>query len=84
VAPRGAPTNSQEALQLLCNMAQAVTMLHEFTAIRADYVSPAREREKQLEITEHDEREQNLNGKKLHLQQVQKELEFRQLLFESQ
>jgi hypothetical protein len=71
-------------LELTSNMAQELSILHEFTAIRADYVNPAREHEYQLKRTEHDERERILSGKELHLNQIQKELEFRQLQFECQ
>jgi predicted RNase H-like nuclease (RuvC/YqgF family) len=75
--------NSQEALQLLCSMAVAVTRLHEFTVLRADDVRPSRERENQSEITDHNEREQKLKDKDLYLKKIQEELEQRQSQFDS-
>ena len=64
-------------------MAKAVEKLHQFTALREDYVSPAGERENQSELTEPDERQKQLDGKELLLKQIQTQLEHRQSQFES-
>jgi chromosome segregation ATPase len=64
-------------------MAAAVEKLHEFTALREDYVSPAVERENQSEITDHNEREQKLNEKELYLKKIQEQLEQQQSLFDA-